>query len=92
MKRQHRKNINEPGDAHSLTFSCYHKFAFLQAERTCQWLADAINDARREFEFDLWADVFMPDHAHLMVWPRQRAYDIAEIRKAIKEAGGAEGD
>ena len=89
MKRTHRRNINEPGDAHSLTFSGYHRFAFLRAERTCQWLADAINDARRELNFALWAYVFMPDHAHLMVWPPQQEYDIAEIRKAIKAPVGA---
>jgi putative transposase len=28
--------------------------------------------------------VFMPEHAHLIVWPRQTVYDIAEIRRAIK--------
>jgi len=88
MKRTHRRNINEPGDAHLLTFSCYHRFAFLRSERTCQWLADAISDARREWDFALWAYVFMPDHAHLMVWPRRRKYDIADIRKAIKAPVG----
>lgn len=91
MKRRHRKNNNEPGHAHALTFSCYHRFAFLQSERTCRWLADAINDARREFDFALWAYVFMPDHAHLVVRPRRPVYDIADIRKAIKAPVGAKG-
>ncbi|MEX2171863.1 MAG: hypothetical protein WD851_21260 [Pirellulales bacterium] len=87
-KRRHRVNINTPGDAHELTFSCYHRYPFLQSERTCQWLADAIDQARREFDFALWAYVFMPDHAHLIVWPRRPVYDIAEIRKAIKAPVG----
>ena len=26
----------------------------------------------------------MPDHVHLVVWPRRTDYDIAEIRRAIK--------
>jgi hypothetical protein len=39
--RIHRKAINTPGHAHELTFSCYQRFPFLKAERTCQWLADA---------------------------------------------------
>ena len=30
----------------------------------------------------------MPEHAHLVVWPRQAKYDIAEIRKEIKEPVG----
>ncbi|HEY6564152.1 MAG TPA: hypothetical protein VIY86_06620 [Pirellulaceae bacterium] len=83
-KRPHRRNYNEPGHAHELTFSCYHRFQFLKSERTCQWLAEAIDVARAKFCFDLWAYVFMPEHAHLVVHPREPVYDIADIRKAIK--------
>lgn len=67
-----------------MTFSCYHGYEFLKPERTCQWLADAIEKARVEWVFDLWAYVFMPEHTHLIVHPRRLAYDIADIRKAIK--------
>lgn len=91
MKRTHRRNINEPGHAHLLTFSCYHGFEFLKPEIACQWLADAIDEARRELDFALWAYVFMPDHAHLIVWPRQKIYEISDIRKAIKAPVGAKG-
>ena len=83
-RRCHRRNYNEPGHAHELTFSCYHRFPFLRSDRTCQWLADAINDAREALSFELWAYVFMPDHVHLIVFPRAPEYDIAEIRSAIK--------
>jgi putative transposase len=79
-----RVNINEPGHAHELTFSCYRRFPFLKAERTCRWLCDAINNARLSLEFDVWAYVFMPDHAHVIVFPRRAKYDIADIRHAIK--------
>jgi hypothetical protein len=40
-----RPTVNEPGHAHELTFSCFHRFAFLKAERICAWLADAIDEA-----------------------------------------------
>ena len=82
--RRHRVNINEPYHAHELTFSCYQKFPFLKADRTCQWLADAIASAKERFDFSLWAYVFMPDHVHMIVCPRLPVYDISEIRKAIK--------
>lgn len=88
MKRRHRRNINEPREAHLLTFSCYHKFEFLKTERTCEWLADAIAKARSAQDFALWAYVFMPDHVHLIVWPRQSTYEIEDIRKAIKAPVG----
>jgi putative transposase len=84
MKRRHRKNYNDPGHAHELTFSCYRRFAFLQAQRTCQWLTAAIEASRENFNFQLWAYVFMPDHAHLILCPKEPQYDIASIRQGIK--------
>jgi putative transposase len=83
-RHQHRRNYNDPGHAHELTFSCYQGFKFLASDRSCGWLADSIERARCRFEFDLWAYVFMPEHAHLVVHPRKPEYDIAEIRKAIR--------
>lgn len=84
-KRPHRKNINEPGHAHELTFSCYHRSPFLSRERPCEWLVNAIEQARIHLEFDVWAWVFMPDHVHLIVHPRRAKYDMAAIRRLIKE-------
>ncbi|MBC8357103.1 MAG: hypothetical protein H8E66_34460 [Planctomycetes bacterium] len=89
QKRQHRRNYNEPGHAHELTFSCYQGFKFLKAERTCEWLVEAIDEARVELNFDLWAYVFMREHVHLIVRPGEAEYDIADIRKAIKAPVGS---
>ncbi|MBI3824060.1 MAG: transposase [Planctomycetes bacterium] len=85
-----RPAANAPGHAHELTFSCFRRFTFLQAERTCQWLADALDAARREFDFALWAYVFMPEHVHILLRPRQPEYDIAAILKAIKQPVGTQ--
>src|SRR5690242_14575166 len=82
--RRHRRNYNEPGHAHELTFSCYRGYPFLSKERCCRWLADAIEEARGLLQFDLWSYVFMPEHAHLIVRPRLASYDIALIRRQIK--------
>lgn len=83
-----RPAVNEPGHAHELTFSCFRGFAFLKAERTCQWLADAIDAARKELDFALWAYVFMPEHVHLLIYPRRVPYEIQVIRQQIKEPVG----
>ncbi len=83
MKRRHRVNINQTGHAHELTFSCYKLFPFLQSDLTCEWLADSIESARQELGFSLWAYVFMPNHVHMIVFPRAGT-DIAKIRQAIK--------
>jgi len=76
---------NRPGHAHELTFSCYQGRALLAKERTCVWLVDAINAARRKHDFDLWAYVFMPNHVHLIICPRQEQYSISSILLSIKQ-------
>lgn len=85
---RHRRAFNEPGHAHALTFTCYRRFKFLASERTRAWLASAIDDARSKLDFSLWAFVFMPEHARLVVWPRRIEYEVAAILKAIKEPVG----
>jgi len=84
--RHHRRSINEAGHAHELTFGCYHGFPFLSRERTCRWLADSIEDARKKLDFSLWAYVFMPNHVHLIVhfgWSAN--YEVAEVLREIKQ-------
>ena len=83
-----RHSRNEPGHAHELTFSCYRRHRFFQAERTCLWLSEAISAARSRLDFAVWAYVFMPDHVHLLIYPRRSQYDISAILKSIKEPVG----
>jgi putative transposase len=85
QRLMHRPAIDEPGHAHELTFTCYHRHPFLRAEQTCEWLAEAINKARQELDFLLWAYVFMPEHAHVLVYPRQPIYKVSRILSVIKE-------
>jgi hypothetical protein len=81
----HRRHFDEPGHAHELTFSCYRRFRFLAAERTCLWLAQAIDQARRRHGFAVWAYVFMPEHVHLIVHPGRPLPRVELILKAIKQ-------
>src|SRR3954468_24189178 len=84
----HRRSCNEAGHSHELTFTCYRRYRCLSAERTCRWLSESISAARKSHEFALWAFVFMPEHVHLIVWPRRPVYDMAAILQAIKEPVG----
>ena len=86
--RPHRRNFNLPGNAHELTFSCYQRLPFLRAERTCRWLLESIDVARRTLAFSVWAYVLMPEHVHLLIWRGRSRYEIARIRQAIKEPVG----
>ena len=78
------KRYNDPGDAHELTFTCYHGYPLLSKDRSRQWLVDAVNRARLRHQFDLWAYVIMPEHVHLLIHPRSAEYEISVILKAVK--------
>jgi putative transposase len=79
------RHFNTPGHAHFLTFSCFHRRALLKSDLWCTWLAEAIRNACNKHRFALWAYVFMPEHVHLLVRPRNEVYDISLFLKAIKK-------
>lgn len=79
-----RRNYNTPNHAHELTFSCYRGIPFLSKDTSRHWLANAINEACTQQSYRLWAYVLMPEHVHLLVWPQNKEYDIADLRHAIK--------
>ncbi len=83
--RKVRRVFNETYHAHELTFSCYHKLPLLGKDRTRQWLIDSLDRARRVCEFDIWAYVIMPDHAHVLIYPLAPTYEMKIITKAIKQ-------
>jgi putative transposase len=89
----HRKRCircNIPRHAHYLTFSCYQRRPFLSKDRSRQWFIDALQNAREKHAFDLWAWVIMPEHAHILIHPRNDIYSIASILFAIKSPVGQE--
>lgn len=82
-KRCKRHNIE--GNAHELTFSCYHNQPFLLSERICTYLVDSIISSREKHQFYLWAYVFMPTHVHLLIHPKREKYSISDILLSIKQ-------
>jgi len=78
------RRYNTPGDAHSLTFNCFHAQAFLSKDRTRLWLIDSLAEARELLEFDIWAYVIMPEHCDILIFPRRPTYSISRILEAIK--------
>jgi putative transposase len=76
MGGDHRKSCKRydvAGDAHFLTFSCFHRLPLLSRDRTCHWMLQAIASSRGKAPFDLWAYVLMPEHVHLVILPRGNA-------------------
>jgi putative transposase len=87
MNSSHRKRVrsyNEPGHAHELTFSCFHRLPLLRRDRTRLWFLEALEKARHRCNLTLWAYVIMPEHVHVIVCPRDLAYEVRLIRTALK--------
>ena len=85
MKPEH---FNIPGTTHALAFSCYRNQKFLNNDRTRKYLADSINAAHIKHNFYIIAWVFMPNHVHLIIHPRDENYSISKILHAIKMPAG----
>ena len=81
---QRPRGYNDPGDAHELTFSCFRQLKMLSKNRSCEWLAQEIVDGCQELNYALWAYVFMPEHVHIIVCPRDREYDTSDFLERIK--------
>ncbi len=87
-RRKKVRHYDEPGHAHFFTFSCYRRMALLSKDRTRRWVIDAIEEARRKQRFDLWAWVIMPEHIHLLIWPREPVYSTESILADLKRPVG----
>jgi putative transposase len=83
-KFRRRKRYDVPGHAHYLTFSCWRCQRFLNADLARQWVLEAMDAARRVHPFDLWAWVLMPEHMHLLLFPRD-GVGVGSILKSIKQ-------
>lgn len=83
-KRKTVKSYNNPGEAHELTFSCYHRIPLLSKDRSRGWFIDAMKSARKDQNLLLWAYVIMPEHIHIIVWPKDPVYEVRLIRSALK--------
>ena len=67
-----------------MTFSCYQRRPLLQSDTWKAWLGESIERATGRHEFALVAFVFMPEHVHLLVYPRSDDARISRLLYAIK--------
>jgi putative transposase len=84
---QHRKKLqryNSWGHAHELTWSCYRSREYFIDPSACELLLGTLAEGKALHNYCVWAYVIMPTHVHLLIWPRNTAYDIAAICGGIK--------
>ncbi len=74
------------GHARELTFSCFKQRPFLRSARSRAWVVEAIRRSRERQGFKLLAWVVMPEHVHLLVFPRRSHEEVGPILKSIKQS------
>jgi putative transposase len=81
-------SVRRTGQARHLNFACYRRDRFLDRDRTRAWFRDALETARRTWQVELWAYVLMPEHVHLLVFPRRPEASVSGFLGDLKEAVG----
>jgi len=84
LPRKTRVAWNEPGHAHFVTFSCFQRLPLLTRDRTRRWVVEAMEDTRRRLDVAIWAYVIMPEHVHVLLYPRRAAYEMRQVLVALK--------
>ncbi len=84
------KHYHTPGDFHEFTFSCYRRIPMLTNDAWCEYLSRSIDVACQAVCFDLVAFVYMPEHLHLLTYPRQDKPDIAAFLARVKRPFSAQ--
>lgn len=84
-RRKQCRRYDIPGDAHFVTFSCFRRIPLLSRERSCCWFIEALQLGRAREMYHLWAYVIMPEHVHLVLWPRNGT-QISAILKSVKQS------
>ena len=75
--------LHHSGQAHFLTFSCYHRLPLLAQMHMEDALLSALEQVRRRFQICVFGYVVMPEHVHLLVnEPASRT--IAEVMHMLK--------
>src|ERR1043165_987257 len=84
----HRKTIqhfNIENHAHLLTFSCYRRRPLLNDDQRRTIFSRALDRANTLHKFQLIAFVYMPEHVHLLVFPKRPECKIEKLLYAIKK-------
>ena len=68
-----------------MTFSCNQRKSILTNDSWRRRLAELIDAACVAHEMDLNAFVFMPNHVHLLIYPRQPDPQIGRFLAAFKQ-------
>jgi len=78
------KRYQKAESLHFITFSCFHRFPFLQASSPKDTFQAILEQVRARHRARIYAYVIMPEHVHLLV-NEPPAILLAQFLKAVKQ-------
>ena len=66
------KRLQESGQSHCITFSCYQRQQKLVDSRLCALFVERLEAMRGRFDLRVYGYVVMPEHVHLLVGEPER--------------------
>lgn len=76
--------MENPYDIRYLTFSCYKRLPLFNNNRIKDRFAFHLENARTWCGFNLYAWVLMPEHVHLLLWPRIPPWPVSKVLARFK--------
>jgi len=78
------RRFEHENHARYLTFSCYRRLSLFENDRIKDAFVEQISRSRDRMGFNLLAWVIMPEHVHLLIWPRLPEYPVSAVTKSMK--------
>lgn len=83
--RKRLKRIEHPNHLRFVTFSCVDRLPLLSTPALRDRLISCIAESRLRHGFHLVSYVIMPEHVHMLVWPRLPQSPLSRVLSTIKQ-------
>ena len=77
------KRYHTFGHDHFVTFTCYHRFPYLNDDHSRTVFEEVLESARERHRFHIYGYVLMPDHIHLLMG-EPPATKLEDVFRALK--------
>lgn len=77
------KRYQTSGSWHFVTFTCYHRFPYLNDNHSCTVFESELQALRQRHQFDIFGYVLMPNHVHLLL-SEPKLHLLADTFRALK--------
>ena len=85
-RRKHLRRIEHTNHLRHLTFSTYQRLPLFATDHTRDLFAAALADLRTRAGFHLYAWVLMPEHTHILLWPRLPDVPVPKMLRSLKSS------